>query len=119
MFEHFRKIAGNVVALRITDEITDEEHAQLDALLRQRIAQWQRIRLFIVVKHYRSFSSEEALYEDLRTVKLHADQIDKMAVVGDRPWKHTWVALFGLFSSIETEYFPKEQSNQAWEWVTA
>lgn len=117
MFDHIKKIQGKVVAFRITGEITDQEHHQIDQLLSERIAQYQRIRLFIVVKHYTSLNSAEALYEDMRMVKLHADHIDKMAVVGDRPWKETWVALFGLFSGLETQYFQIDQIEDAWQWV--
>ncbi len=118
MFEHIKKIQGNVIAIRITGEITDNEHLQIDKLLSERIAQHKRIRLFIVVMHYTSFNSAEALYEDMRMVKLRADNIDKMAVVGDRQWKDTWVALFGLFSRLETRYFQIDQIEDAWQWIT-
>jgi hypothetical protein len=118
MFEHIKKIQGNVLAITITGEITENEHVQLDRLIRERVAQWERIRIFIVLKHYPSFNSAESLYEDLRMVVKHSDRIDRLAVVGDRLWKRTWVGLFGLFSKIETDYFEVEQIDAAYRWVT-
>jgi hypothetical protein len=118
MFEHVQKIKGPVLALKITGEITENEHEQIDRLLSAHISQWGRIRLFLTVKHYASFSSAEALYEDLRMVKLHSENIERMAVVGDRPWKSTWVGLFGLFSRLETDYFEMHQIEEAWQWIT-
>ena len=118
MFEHIKEIQGNVVAIKITGEITAKEHDQLDNLLRASIARYKRIRILLVIKHYTSFNSAEALFEDLRMVKKHAEQIDRMAVVGDRAWKGTWVGLFGLFGGIETDYFGMEQTGTAYEWVT-
>lgn len=118
MFEHIQKIKGAVLAIKITGEISEMEHGQLDRLIREHVGVWGRIRIFLTVKHYPSFSSAEALYEDLRMVKLHSDHIDRMAVVGDRPWKGTWVALFGLFSGMETDYFEMDRIEEAWQWIT-
>lgn len=118
MFEHIQQIQGNVLALKISGEITDREHDRLDSLIRESIDKWGALRILVVVKHYASLSSAEALFEDLRMVKRHADHIDRMAVVGDRIWKRTWVGLFGLFSRIETDYYELEQMDAAWQWIT-
>lgn len=118
MFEHIEKIRGNVLAITITGEITENEHGQLDRLIRDLVAQWKRIRIFIVLKHYPSFNSAESLYEDLRMVAKHSDQVERLAVVGDRLWKRTWVGLFGLFGGIETDYFEMEQIDAAYRWIT-
>jgi hypothetical protein len=118
MFEHIQKIQGNVLAIKITDEISENEHDRLDHLIRESVAKWKRIRVLIVIKHYPSFNSAEALYEDLRMFKKHSEHIDRLAVVGDRLWKRTWVGLFGLFSKIEAEYFEMERIDAAYQWIT-
>lgn len=118
MFEHIQKITGPVLAFKITGEITEAEHRQIGALLANHIDRWGLIRVLLIVKHYPSLSSAEALYEDLRMVKYHSDGIERLAVVGDRPWKSTWVGLFGLFSRMQTDYFALEQIETAWQWVT-
>jgi hypothetical protein len=55
----------------------------------------------------------ESLYEDLKFAHLYSSSIDRMAVVGDRAWKITWVALFGLFRGFLTHYFDKTEINEA------
>lgn len=117
MFEPIEKIQGNVLGIKISAEISEDEHQQIDALIRNAIAKWGRLRVLIVVKHYPSFNSAEALYEDLRMVKKNAQHIHRMAIVGDRMWKSTWVGLFGLFSGIETHYFQLDQVQEAWQWI--
>lgn len=119
MFEHIEKIKGPVLALKITGEITDAEHDRLDRLIRAQVARWGRIRVFLTVMHYPAWSSAEALYEDLRMFKLHSDHIEKMAVVGDRQWKSTWVGLFGLFSGMVTAFFGMDDIEDGWRWVAA
>jgi hypothetical protein len=118
MFEHIKKIKGNVLAIAISGEITGNEHGRLDRLIEQRAAEWERIRILVVLKHYPSFNSAESLYEDLRMVVKHSDHVDRLAVVGDRLWKRTWVGLFGLFGRIETDYFEMGQIDAAYRWVT-
>lgn len=118
MFEHIRKISGRVLALKITGEITEGEHQQIDRLLVAHINQWGSIRILLTVKHYPSISSAEALFEDLRMFKYHSAHIERMVVVGDRPWKSTWVGLFGLFSRVETDYFQMDGLEEAWRWIT-
>lgn len=117
MFEPIDKIQGHVLGIRITGEISEDEHLKIDAMIRTAIAKWGRLRILIVVKHYPSFSSAEALYEDLRMVKKNAEHIQRMAIVGDRQWKSTWVGIFGLFSGIETNYFQLDQVQEAWQWI--
>ena len=118
MFEYIEHIQGNVLAIRITAEITEKEHQKIDGLISRRFSEQGRLRMLIVVKHYPSLSSAEALYEDLRMVKLHAEHIERLAVVGDRPWKRTWVGLFGLFGGIQCDYFEMNRINAAWDWIT-
>ena len=118
MYEHVKTVRGNILALRITGEISDAEHARLNRLMKKYIAVWKRIRLMIMVTHYASFNSAEALYEDMRMVKVHADHIDRLAVVCDRRWKQSWVGLFGLFSGIQTHFFHIDEIEAASQWIT-
>ena len=71
MFEVVEKIKGPVLAVKITGEITDQEHEHLDRIIRTHISAWSKIRILLTTIHYPCFNSAEALYEDLRAVKLH------------------------------------------------
>ncbi|MGD9365207.1 MAG: STAS/SEC14 domain-containing protein [Desulfobacteraceae bacterium] len=117
MFEYIQKIQGNVLAIKINGEMTEEEHQELDALFRERISKWGRLRVFVVAMHYPSFNSAEALFEDLRMVKRHAESIDRLAVVADRSWKRTWIGIFGLFSRIPSDFYEMDEIEAAWQWI--
>ncbi len=119
MYEIIDEIQGNVLALRIAGEISDKERIRLTRLAEERIEKWGRLRLLIVTEAYPTFNSAEDLYEDLGFAVRLSGEIYKMAVVGDRAWKTTWVALFGLFAGIEARYFSKEEIQDAWRWITS
>jgi hypothetical protein len=114
---HFKK-DGNLLVLKITEDIKDDMFKQICREL-EKAAVKGPVRLILVVRHYASFNSAEDLYYNLRFVKLFADRIKKVAVVADKAWKQTWVALFGLFSGVFMEFFHASQIQEAVDWVNS
>ena len=117
MFQLLQKPKGAILALHITGDISDRETDRIVRLIRTHASPGQKARVFLLMDHYRSFNSAEALYEDLRFARLCDDLIQSMAIVGDPSWKDTWVALFGLFSGIDTAYFERSEAQAAWQWL--
>ena len=119
MFQKIENLPGDIIALRMTGEISDKEYDEICEILKRAANQGKKIRLFLVMEHYPSFNSAESLYEDLRFVKTYSESIDQVAVLGDKAWKKPWLALFGLFSKVEMEYFDKSEVKTAADWLVA
>lgn len=108
----------SVVLIRLQAMLSDREQAELSQLLEGKIKKYGKIRLFLVLEDYPMIDSAESLYEDMNFIKLHADGIERMAVVGERAWQETWIALFGLFSGVETAYFEPPERKKATKWIS-
>ncbi|HKI49474.1 MAG TPA: STAS/SEC14 domain-containing protein [Desulfobacteria bacterium] len=106
-----------VVPLKLEALLSDREETRLSRLLDKKIKGHGKVRIFLELENYPAADSAESLFEDMKLLKLHADDIEKLAVVGDRVWQETWVALFGLFSGMETAYFDRSEEEKAVEWV--
>jgi hypothetical protein len=117
MFQLLQKPKDAILALHITGEISDRETDRLVRIIRKHASHRQKARMFLLMDHYRSFNSAESLYEDLRFTRRCDDLIQCMAIVGDPSWKDTWVALYGLFSGIETAYFERAEAQVALQWL--
>jgi hypothetical protein len=117
MFHRLGESSDAVLTLHLTGEISDSETGRIVSIIRTHAARHGKVRLFLLMDHYASFNSAESLYEDLRFARRCGDLIASMAVVGDRPWKRTWVALFGLFGAIETAYFDRTEIQEARQWL--
>ena len=117
MFQILQKPKGAILALHITGEISDRETDRIVRMIREQASPRQKARVFLLMDPYRSFNSAEALYEDLRFARQCDDLIQCMAIVGDPSWKDTWVALYGLFSGIDTAYFERAEAQAAWQWL--
>jgi hypothetical protein len=109
MFEQMENVPGNIVALKMNGEITEKDLENISSILDEAIKKYGTISLLLIVEHYETYFSSASLYEDLKFAHLYSENIERMAVVGDRAWKSTWVALFGLFSGFSAQYFDKSE----------
>ncbi len=76
-----------------------------------------RIRLLLAIESEVYGRSPESLFESLQFLKLHADQIDRIAIVGRKSWERTYIGLFGLFSGITIDYFDRADAVNAVRWL--
>jgi hypothetical protein len=112
------KRVGPIVSIRFFDRMLDRQTRQLSAMLQRSIAEaGGRVRLLLAIESEIYGRSPEALFESLQFIKLHADQIDRIAIVGRKSWERTYVGLFGLFSGTEVDYFDRSDAVDAIRWL--
>ena len=111
------KSSGNFLSIEIDSEITDEKLQAIAREIHQTANTFGKVRLILFIKHYPSLNNAEELYDNLRFVKLYAEQIDKVAVIADRASKRTWVSLFSLFSGVRMEFFASHERQEASSWI--
>ncbi|MFP4420737.1 MAG: STAS/SEC14 domain-containing protein, partial [Desulfococcaceae bacterium] len=117
MYQYLSVPAEDVLAYRITGEITEKEAKTIAADIdRKAEERGGPIGLLLAVDTYPSLNSDEDLYADLRFVRGREDAIRRMAVLGQGAYRNTWVALFGLFSRVETAYFERTRVQAAVSW---
>lgn len=118
MYQHLPVPAKDILAYRITGEITEKEAKTIGADIDRKAKEHGGpIGLLLAVDTYPSLNSDEDLYTDLRFVRGREDAIRRMAVLGRGAYRNTWVALFGLFSRVETAYFQRNQVQAAVTWL--
>ena len=112
------KRVGPIVSIRFFDRMIDRQTRQLSAMLQRSIAEaGGRVRLLLAIESEIYGRSPESLFESLQFIKLHADQIDRIAIVGRKSWERTYVGLFGLFSGTEIDYFDRADVLNAIRWL--
>jgi len=58
-----------------------------------------------------------ALWEDIKWDAKHFNDIDRLAIVGEKSW-HKWMTGFcGPFTTAQVRYFTHEQLDKAREWL--
>ncbi|MGD8959365.1 MAG: STAS/SEC14 domain-containing protein [Desulfobacteraceae bacterium] len=119
MIGELKELGPNIIGFRIEGSVSDAETERISSAIQKLAGRAGKVRLLLAAQHYPSFNSAEDLYFDLRVAVPLADRIERLAVVGDRVWKDTWISLFGLFSGIQAAYFDRSEMNQAWQWLSA
>ncbi len=113
----YRLVDGNTLVVEISSELTKKMKEELSAAMEEAARKSGKIRLLIMARDYTTMNRAEALYDDLAFVKPNAPAVGRMVVVGQRSVQKTWIALFGLFGGIETEFYEESEIEAAWIWL--
>ncbi len=109
---------GDIVTVKLFDRMVDRQTRALSRMLKETIdAAGGRVRLLLSIDTQLPARSPESLFENLHFVRLHADHIERMCIVGSKSWERTYIGLFGLFGGIEMAYFDRSQTLEAIRWL--
>jgi hypothetical protein len=98
-----------------------ERHTrELSRALQQHIIETGgNLRLLLAIEARFPMSSPEAMFESFQFVKLHADFIERVAIVGRREWQRTCSGLLSLFGGVDLQYFDQSEIAEAVKWLLA
>ena len=108
--------ADNILGFKILGGITKRQKKQICEVLEKKIRESGKVRLLLVVEAHEKMDAESLLF-DLNFILAYSDKIERMAIIGNKVWEETWIALFGLFSHIRLQYFDRSKVKAAWKWI--
>ena len=107
----------DLVAIRVSGDLTAADYEALESLLRDRVRRYGRLRLLIHMDDFTGWDSLEALWGDVKFGAHHARHVERLAMVGDAAWERWATKLGGLFTSGTVRYFDAADLDAAWAWV--
>lgn len=109
---------GDIVTVKLFDRMIDRQTRALSRMLQESIAAaGGRVRLLLSIDTPAPARSPEMLFENLQFLRLHAESIEKIAIIGSKAWERTSVGLFGLFGGIDIGYFDRSEAVEAVRWL--
>ncbi len=109
---------GNLVTVKLFDRMIDRRTQELSRMLQESIAAaGGRVRLLLSIDTPMPPRSPETLFENLQFLRLHAESIERIAIIGSKSWERTSVGLFGLFGGIDIGYFDRTEAVEAVRWL--
>lgn len=101
---------GNIVAARATDELTESDFEKLLPLLKVKIDQFKRIRLYFEVENFKA-------WENFKCVTKLGNEFEKIALIGET-CLHSYIsALMQPFSNTEIRCFELADIDIALKWI--
>ena len=116
MFQKLDKSSGNIVGVKLTGKLTDEDFENFVPEIENIIASEGKIRLLMLMDYPQEFELKAAL-DDLVFWAKHLRDIERLAIVGQKDWEK-WIALLEKpFVGTEVKYYNASRLQDAWSWL--
>ncbi|SHM88690.1 SpoIIAA-like [Cyclobacterium lianum] len=108
---------NNIIATRAKDNLTETDIQKIHPLIHNIVNRGKKVRWYFEMENF-SGSKLNAFWQDLKMDMSHADDYEKIAMVGDKKWQN-WITQFMKpFTNAEIKYFELEEKEEAKEWVS-
>jgi hypothetical protein len=114
----FEEIAGGkIVEIGVTGKLTGEDYETFVPELDRLIQKHGKIRVLLELNDFQGWDLS-ALWQDTKFAFKHFDDIERVAIVGQRIW-HEGIAEFCKpFTTAAIRYFDVNESDDAQRWIT-
>jgi hypothetical protein len=108
---------GNLVRVEVSGTLTQKDYDELIPSWKQTIARHGKMRLLFVMKDFHGWEPSAA-WKDLRFDLKHGENVERVAMVGEKKWQQ-WISNLGaLFAKTEVRYFDESNLTDAECWVS-
>jgi hypothetical protein len=117
MIEILSQCSGKLIAIRLSGKLLHRDYQQLIPIVEKRIEEHGAIRCLIEMTEFHGIEPR-ALWDEIKFDVRHARQIERCAVIGDRPWE-AWMTKFSrlIFSRADIQFFEPADREKAWKWI--
>ncbi|MHC4948560.1 MAG: SpoIIAA family protein [Planctomycetota bacterium] len=116
----FEKVQGNVVFVRASGKLTDDDYKQsFIPTMEDLFDKWGNLRMLFVMEHGFEGWDLHGAWDEFRFELKHMHDIIKVGVVGDQKWEKWATKLSKLFTRANVRFFPATDLLTAREWITS
>lgn len=106
----------DVVAVKISGKISEEDYEQLSPLIEQKISQHGNVKMLFELEDVENIDYG-AMWEEMKFDAKNSGKINKVAIVGGRAQENLLSKVKSVLSSGETKYFKHEDRDAAIQWL--
>lgn len=107
---------GKILIVRVSDKLEKEDYEQFLPKIEQLIKQHGKIRILFEMEDFSGWEAG-ALWEDIKFDAKHFNDIERIAMVGEKIWQKGMSKFCKPFTTAEIRYFDKGQSDEALIWL--
>ncbi len=105
-----------IVILTFREKLTKEDYELFVPQLEGLMDQGEPIRILVEFQEFKGWTLG-ALWEDTKFGTKHFNDIDRLAVVGDRQWEKFLAAFIKPFTTAKVRYFDSHEKEAAEKWL--
>ncbi|MDT0687378.1 STAS/SEC14 domain-containing protein [Salegentibacter sp. F188] len=116
MLQILGQTEGNLIATRATENLTEADYDKLLPLLNNIVEKYKKIRWYFEMEGFEGWTPK-AFWKDLKFDVQHANDFEKVAMIGDKKWEKWMTDLMKPFTSAEVKFFDLEEKEIAKKWI--
>ncbi|MBT7942120.1 MAG: STAS/SEC14 domain-containing protein [Alphaproteobacteria bacterium] len=116
MFEVYPESRGRRFFIRASGTLTDDDYKELTPRLEKAIADFGRLRLFFDMEDMEGWEVEAA-FDDFAFGLQHWNDLERVAMVGDRRWEEVSAKVFNALNKGDIRFFDTDHRDTAHDWI--
>lgn len=109
---------GKVLIVPVSGRLEKEDYERFVPEMERLIEQHGKIRLLLETHDFHGWDAG-ALWEDLKFDAKHFNDIERLAIVGEKRWEKGMAIFCKPFTTAKVRYFDKSKRDEALAWVQA
>jgi hypothetical protein len=107
---------GQVLEVQVTDKLAHEDYQHFVPEFERLVNKHGKIRVLFEMSRFHGWETK-ALWDDIRFDLKHFNDIERLAMVGEKKWQK-WLAAFCVpFTTAAIRYFDHDQTDAARAWL--
>lgn len=116
MLQILGQTEGKVIATKAIGKLTKSDYEILIPILTNRLQDYKKIRWYFEMENFTGWELK-AFWQDVKFDAQHADDFEKIAMVGEKKWQEWMADLMKPFTEAEVKFFDLKDRNVALEWI--
>ncbi len=109
---------GKVLNVQVTGKLVKNDYKHFVPEVERLIQQHGKIRVLLNMTDFHGWDAG-GLWEDIKFDLKHHSDIDRVAMVGDKPWQKGMSLVCRPFTSAKIRYFDRSDLDEAHQWAEA
>lgn len=109
-------ISEKVLHVRVSGRLSDADYRQFVPEVEALLARHGSLRLLVELADFHGWNAG-ALWDDFKVYLKHGDEIDRLAIVGEKRWQEWMTRLARPFLRAEVRYFDHGHEGEARRWI--
>ena len=107
---------GKIVTLKFIGKLSKEDYELFVPQLEELMKRDHKIRLLIELQDFQGWTVG-ALWQETKFAARHFNNIERLAIVGDKKWEKGMAVFSKAFTSARVRYFDISEIDGAKEWI--
>ena len=107
---------GRTLVVHLSGKLEKEDYETFVPTVERLVQQHGKIRMLVVMESFHGWDAG-ALWEDIKFDLKHFNDVERLALVGDKGWEKGMAVFCKPFTTAEVRYFDRNELEEARTWL--